>query len=292
MPPRRRRNGSDGLVSTMQSLSERFLPAGSSAKKNCDDDDLVWYFSYGSNMSKSVFERRRGIRPRNSKRAVIRDWVIHYAYDSLPYMEPSFATCSPRADIPARHRDSRPDVHGVAFLITKTELERVLATEGGWGWNDDESTGGYLLVDAVAVPYEKDDKTQQPFQVKTLGSGASQRLRGEKCWQNLPSKRYRDLVAQGAIESGLNERYVNFLTQQPAYEGAHHPSLKWICILLNLPQILFVLFFNKIFLNILGMKRSPWIVCRVLYLYKKFIFLTIVLGVETVTGTSGYNNNI
>ena len=116
------------------------------------DDDLIWYFSYGSNLNPEVFENRRKIKCRDHRVCYAPGYVLTYAEGILPYIEPAFCTCVKRELLPplaslsssplvAGDRDDdnirhRPDIHGVAFLITRRQYEHVLMTEGGFGWQE------------------------------------------------------------------------------------------------------------------------------------------------------------
>lgn len=50
-------------------ISSKFLE-----KTECDSEGYLWYYSYGSNMNKDILEKRRSITPKESKRAIIKDW--------------------------------------------------------------------------------------------------------------------------------------------------------------------------------------------------------------------------
>ena len=60
------------------------------------DDDLIWYFSYGSNLNPEVFENRRKIKCRDHRVCYAPGYVLTYAEGILPYIEPAFCTCVKR----------------------------------------------------------------------------------------------------------------------------------------------------------------------------------------------------
>eukprot|EP00532_Pseudo-nitzschia_australis_P006894 CAMPEP_0168181196 /NCGR_PEP_ID=MMETSP0139_2-20121125/11056_1 /TAXON_ID=44445 /ORGANISM="Pseudo-nitzschia australis, Strain 10249 10 AB" /LENGTH=449 /DNA_ID=CAMNT_0008101693 /DNA_START=305 /DNA_END=1654 /DNA_ORIENTATION=- len=125
-----------------------------------DDDELVWYFSYGSNMNPAVFEKVRGIKCREHRICRVPGYVLTYGEGIFPYLEPAFCTCVKRGEIEGgvgvggsssgsgssgsgstnastnTTTTCRPDIHGVAFLITRRQYEHVLLTEGGWGYQE------------------------------------------------------------------------------------------------------------------------------------------------------------
>ena len=174
----------------------------------------VWYFSYGSNMNAKVFCKRRKITAQAILPATLPGYVLSFAYDGIPYLEPAFATCCRRDDA-AHHNahanddDDTPDVHGVAFLVTRGELTRILATEGGLGWGD---CGGYRLHEAAAVGYDGRRLT-----VATLVGGP---VRGPPSLRNRPSARYMRLCVAGAKANNLRKDYVAWLETRHATYAA------------------------------------------------------------------------
>lgn len=234
-----------------------------------EDEELVWYFAYGSNMKRSVFEGRRKIVSRETKLATIPGRVLSYAYDGLPFLEPCFATCLKREDIPEDRRGDVPDVHGVAYLITTQQLKSCLASEGGNGWNDNNWIGGYLVERVQAVSYD-----EEPFAAVTL-VGYQGQTRGPESHYNCPSKRYLGLVLDGAIASGLNDDYVAWLkTQTPYALPESTPGYLMTAFrLLGFPVFFFYLFLVPLFTHKLGMERPPWTLCVLTQIYNRRIIM-------------------
>ena len=156
-------------INRLLSVSANFFGSGGTARNDRDGsggrgaaaDDYVWYFSYGSNMKRSVFEGRRKIYATDTELATIPGRVLSYAYDGYPYLEPCFATCLKREELPESIRTGVPDVHGVAYRITKSQLKACLATEGGNGWND-AWVGGYGVEEVDAISYEEMHSSYYP----------------------------------------------------------------------------------------------------------------------------------
>lgn len=90
----------------------------------------LWYFAYGSNMSKAKFTGSRGIVPMDTVLVRIPQWIIAMEIPGMPYMEPSFSSITPR-DCAATETATAPDVVGVAYLITEEQYSQVKASEGG-----------------------------------------------------------------------------------------------------------------------------------------------------------------
>jgi hypothetical protein len=248
----------------------------------------LWYFSYGSNMSEEVFAKRRQIKSQESKCVKIPNYVLSYALDGLPYMEPCFATLYKREDYPKEAgRDLRPDVHGVAFKITESEFQRVLATEGGSGWNDG-SCGGYRVSEVEALDYEGNTMS-----VLTLTNLPRDNIRGLEAFKNCPSQRYKNLVVNGARSSGVDSAYVNWLEEQQVYDTSKNTcciNMALIAqIILFLPNLLLMIVGRTIFLGIFRLEKPPWIVVRCLYLYSLLLKYTLTPCMKFICG-SGYHN--
>ena len=250
------------------------------------EGDHVWYFSYGSNMKSEVFCKRRGIVAQQIVRCQLPGYVLSYALDGLPFLEPAFATCVKREQ--SIEADARPDIHGVAFRITETELKRVLATEGGCGWHDG-SVGGYRLSSVRAIDYDGnclDVWTLTNERCDIQRPGAS---------HNCPSQRYKGLVVDGAKEVGLDSKYITWLEQQPAYTGA---GLGWkftvakllVMILIGLPSMVQFMIANPLIMRASGNWRPPWLVTKCFRLYNtaaKFFVLPLL----ALFAGSGYHND-
>jgi hypothetical protein len=236
-------------------------------------------------MKEEVFAKRRQILSQDSRPVTVPGYILSYAIDGLPFMEPCFATCLKREHSP--YPEPRPDVQGVAFLITESEFRRVLATEGGSGWNDG-SCGGYRVSTVEAVDY-KGNK----LSVLTLTNLPKDNTRLE-AYKNCPSQRYKKLIVNGAIESGVDPTYIKFLEGQEVYDRSKHGCDQSfalvIQVLFMLPFILWMLFGSALFIKILGRDRSPWIVVRGLYLYQRCV-KAIVHPVLFFFCGSGYHNN-
>jgi len=208
-------------------------------------EELVWYFSYGSNMNPAVFEAKRKIKCRDFVVCKVPGYVLTYAAAPVPYFEPAFCTCLKRSDLHPNDHDDRPDIHGVAFLITKQQYEHMLLTEGGWGYQEYRkhplwNIGHYGEEEIECIPIQTEEcgndadlqskrKSDQapinkPFRALTLVG-----LFGACCksYDCNASKRYCDLVNIGAKSSGLPQSYRDYLREKhPAYEPSQCAWLK------------------------------------------------------------------
>lgn len=192
---------------------------------NISGEELVWYFSYGSNMNPAVFEEKRKIKSRDFKICKVPGYVLTYTHGLVPFVEPAYCTCVERNKI----QDDRPDIHGVAFLITRAQYEHMLLTEGGWGYQEYRkdfwwSIGHYgeeeVECHEILPEGSNDENTSpqtlcKPFKALTLVGllGVRQKYDANS------SKRYHDLVNVGAEASGLPKSYREYLKEKhPPFE--------------------------------------------------------------------------
>jgi len=106
----------------------------------------------------------------------------------IPYLEPCFANL--RAD---RH----DEVHGVLWKISTDDFARLDLQEGGGDAYD-------RLI--VRVETDSERLSARTYITQQVVEG----LR--------PSRRYRDLLVEGAMEAGLDAAYVSTLSQSPVYD--------------------------------------------------------------------------
>ena len=116
-------------------------------------EDVVWYFGYGSNM-KSTTMMSRGIRPLDTKVVKVRSYVLTFDVFGLAYSEPSMASIARyvrTSPLSAKHDDDPPDVHGVAFLITFSDLTKLIASEGGGVAYNEVMLDGVVVEDGAII---------------------------------------------------------------------------------------------------------------------------------------------
>lgn len=216
---------------------------------NITGEELVWYFSYGSNMNPSVFEERRKIKCRDFKVCKVPGYVLTYTQGMVPYLEPAYCTCVERSKI--KDGDDRPDIHGVAFLISRKQYEHMLLTEGGWGYQEYRTSffwniGHYAEeeVECHEIAPEgsySNESTQdvfpKPFKALTLTGLLGVR----KKYDANSSKRYHDIVNEGAESSGLPTSYREYLKERhPPFEPTNCWRAKlaqWIYTIVLIPLI-------------------------------------------------------
>ncbi|HJQ83135.1 MAG TPA: gamma-glutamylcyclotransferase family protein [Candidatus Binatia bacterium] len=142
----------------------------------------VWYFAYGSNMSRAIFCERRGMCPRESRWGWLED---HRLCFDLPVGPGERGVANVEVAAGAR-------TCGVLYLVDATELDRLDRTEG-------VHVGLYerVLVDVLA---------QDGIRVPAYTYRSTWSYTGRK-----PSARYLGLLLSGAREHGLPPEYVRSL---------------------------------------------------------------------------------
>ncbi|ORZ39220.1 hypothetical protein BCR44DRAFT_41213 [Catenaria anguillulae PL171] len=165
----------------------------------------VWYLGYGSNMNPDVLTGRRRVRPARAVAVSAPGYKLTFQCPGLSYLEPCFASIDVRS-LPA---DSHiPILHGVACDITREEFEMIRQTEGM----------GYAVVRINCFPVTKQDQIEfgRSMTAVTLMQVPDDRLNG-----HIPSKRYWNLLVQGASHHGLPESYQLWLQSIPHYQVSH-----------------------------------------------------------------------
>mmetsp|Transcript_6048 Transcript_6048/g.9247 ORF Transcript_6048/g.9247 Transcript_6048/m.9247 type:complete len:317 (+) Transcript_6048:125-1075(+) len=269
---------------------------GADWEKNVKDG-LIWYISYGSNMSEEMFKGKRKISFEESRKCIIPGYTLSYDYDAYPFSEPCFATCVKQEDYIATHIDDptwpqhlreekRPDVHGVAFLITKEDFLRTLATEGGNGWNDG-TCGGYRISRVDAKSYND----TSCFPAVTLTHLPTDNRR-PGLWMNCPSQRYKGLVVNGAKNSGLDPAYIQWLEKQPSYDTSRNKRSKRIVDIFMIPCFWHMFVARGLFLDYFKMNRYPWFAAKCFHIYNILLHKTLFPLLSCFCGETGYCNNI
>lgn len=82
-----------------------------------------WYFAFGSNLCESVFLRRRGIHPLESRVVKIDTHCLCFNVLFVPYLDPAMAGL-------AKRREGEVAVHGVAYLLSDDDFVRMIVSEG------------------------------------------------------------------------------------------------------------------------------------------------------------------
>jgi hypothetical protein len=145
------------------------------------DGRHVWYFAYGSNMSPAIFIELRGMAPLEIRSASIEGYRLCF---DIPVGPGERGVANLIADPSAC-------THGIAYLLTHDDCERLDRTEGVPRLYRREPVAMRLDVDRVLDGF-------------TYRSTIS--VAGRK-----PSARYLNLLLHGARTHGLPTTYVDYL---------------------------------------------------------------------------------
>ena len=142
---------------------------------------LTWYFGYGSNMNRGIFEGRRGMRPIKAEPALLEDYRLCFNLAIGPG-ERGVANLEARAGA---------CTWGVLYLITVEQSEHLDRTEG--------VPRAYRRVPVSAIVYSSEKIAAFTYQSGKIGLGRK------------PSLRYIALLIEGAVQHGLPPRYIRYL---------------------------------------------------------------------------------
>ena len=143
---------------------------------------LTWYFAYGSNMNRGIFESRRGMRPIQTQPALLENYRLCFNLAIGPG-ERGVANLESQAG--AR-------TWGVLYSITVEQSEHLDRTEG-------VPRGAYRRIPVSPIVDDSEQIAAFTYQ--------SERIRlGRK-----PSPRYIGLLIEGAVQHGLPPGYLRYL---------------------------------------------------------------------------------
>jgi len=141
----------------------------------------IWYFAYGSNMSPGTFLERRNMRPLETRCAFIDGYRLCF---DIPVGPGERGVANLVVDGEAR-------THGVAYLLTAEDAERLDGTEGVPN-----------LYYRETVDLRCDGRAPVPgFTYRSTIA-----VVGRK-----PSARYLDILLHGARTHGLPDAYITYL---------------------------------------------------------------------------------
>jgi gliotoxin/aspirochlorine biosynthesis gamma-glutamylcyclotransferase len=170
---------------------------------------MVWYFAYGSNMNPKVLSGRRKVFPTISEPALIRDWYLNFDVVGIPFLEPAFSSIGERPIF-----ENQPCVHGVLHQVTKEDFKQIQLTEGH----------NYEKITLKATKYNGK-------QIDCVSIAWKPRAYYHDRFYS--SKRYMNLLIDGATRFELERSYIEFLKSVPFYQnpgGIGHNVGKWFYI--------------------------------------------------------------
>jgi len=211
-------------------------------------------------MNPKVLTDTRGIKPSISLPCHVQNYFLSLGIGGRPYFEPAFASIH-RFDPPEKltreyalkiHEHCKfgteftwdpekpeaslpPTLHGVIHRITKAEYQKMLLTEGVWGYK--EVYGGYTEIEVECKTYNGD-----VFLANTLISKQETVLKRAQI-----SQRYLGIIREGASQSKLDPAYQQYLqTLEPFHVTTNRKKIGQVVFgtLFLLPSlIIFVLMY-------------------------------------------------
>ena len=142
---------------------------------------LKWYFAYGSNMNRGIFESRRGMRPIQAQPALLENYRLRF----------NLAIGPGERGVANLESEAGARTWGVLYLITIEQSEHLDRTEG--------VPRAYRRIPVGAIVDGGEKIAAFAYQ--------SDRIRlGRK-----PSPRYIGLLIEGAVQHRLPPGYLHYL---------------------------------------------------------------------------------
>ena len=135
------------------------------------------------------------MKPTASAPCVLPGYELVFSVPGLPYVEPAFAAVRQARDGAVARFEK--ETHGVMYTITPDEWEYLLRTEGS-----------YDVIDVTCTTYDGREITGRTLTHVELSNFGTQ----------LPSKRYIQLLRDGAKHWKLNDEWRQYLDGLEAYE--------------------------------------------------------------------------
>lgn len=160
------------------------------------DPRVVRYFAYGSNMDSKVLTGRRRIKPLTRTPAFCRGNRLAFTALGIPPFEPCFASLDPGS--------IDDECHGVLYEIASSDWNRLCASEG--------VPFAYQVREVKVQPYRngpegrKETATTIALTLQAVQLQVSFGLPRIDFMR--PSRRYLDIIRNGARENGLDETWI------------------------------------------------------------------------------------
>lgn len=162
-------------------------------------DRAVWYFAYASNMHPERRRQRAELRPLDEAPGRLDGFALVFDMPGVPPAEPSMANL---------REQPGAEVHGLLLQLSAENFEALLRSEGGAEF--------YRVATINVCTYE-----ERRVEARTL-IGLRDRVRPTL---GPPSRRYMNLIREGARHCGLDPAYRATLDHAP--ESLASPAARW-----------------------------------------------------------------
>lgn len=167
--------------------------------------DFVWKFGYGSNISPQFLRLKKNLTVLDHKRCVLRGFALSFPQGKgIAYVEPSFASL---------RREPEGEVHGTCCLFPVEDAQRLDAQEGGY--NVEECAVDLYQEDLISSSAGARAATTNGTLLVQVYAAKHAEAPGNP--QGCCSKRYRDILVNGAKEMGLDRGWVEKLQNLETY---------------------------------------------------------------------------
>jgi len=148
------------------------------------NENCIFYFGYGANMSVEYLQNRRRVFPSQTKPCKLYGFKLIMNMEGPNFLEPSFANII---------KDKKESLEGILHRITNKELKQIINSEG----EDYEVTDILVTINSKSIKaktliYKTNNKANIP-----------------------PSKRYMKILIGAAKNNGLSQGYIQKLNEQP-----------------------------------------------------------------------------
>lgn len=191
-----------------------------------EDEQDVWYFSFGPNMANSFFlgrciqgDVKQGSRPDQLIQRPTKSMPGYLPGHELAFTMMGYEACEPRfANISALpvHTGARMPVHGIAHRIPRSELMKLDQREG---YIADESERAFERVEVSFQAYAAPGSSAAPGGDAPITVFTYVAHRAKLASPAPPSQRYLDLLVLAAKNAGLSKEYTSWLEAQPSFRA-------------------------------------------------------------------------
>jgi len=159
----------------------------------------VWYFAYGSNLHPQRRATRAELSPIALAAGTLGGWRLVFDMPGVPPAEPAMASI---------RRDPTSEVHGLLLRLRAVDFAALIRSEGGDRF--------YVREQVEVITYDGDEVTAEVFV-----AAPGRRLQRERA----PSRRYLELIREGARLSSLRPEYRAWLDALPHADS--RPAEQW-----------------------------------------------------------------
>ncbi|MCY1061444.1 gamma-glutamylcyclotransferase family protein [Nannocystis sp. SCPEA4] len=159
----------------------------------------VWYFAYGSNLHPQRRATRAELSPIALTPGTLCGWRLVFDMPGVPPAEPAMASI---------RRDPGSEVHGLLLHLRAVDFAALIGSEGGDRF--------YVREQVRVITYDGREVTAEVFV-----AAPGRRLQCERT----PSRRYLELIREGARLSALRPEYCAWLDALPHAEAS--PAARW-----------------------------------------------------------------